>query len=77
LEKELNTPTFEKYGKIVGFEVFTAVTMKNSVFLDVVLLEVYCKPTFRRKCGLYLQGRRNNRLMATMYTFLAHVYLLS
>jgi hypothetical protein len=33
--KELNISKIEKYVKIVGFEVFTAVTMKNAVFWDV------------------------------------------
>jgi hypothetical protein len=37
----------------VGFEVFTSVTMKNSVFWDVA-------PSFEGTCRLHLQGRRNN-----------------
>jgi hypothetical protein len=46
----------------VGFEVFTAVTMKNAVFRDMAPCE-YCKNRrFGGTCRLHLQGRRYNAI---------------
>jgi hypothetical protein len=45
----------------VGFEVFTAATMKNAVFWDV-------NRRFSGKCGLHIQVRRNNASEEKCYT---------
>jgi hypothetical protein len=48
------------YDIYVGFEVFTAVTMKNVVFRDVALCGFFINRRFGGTCRLHLQGGRNN-----------------
>jgi hypothetical protein len=60
LEKEFNIPKIEKYVKIVGFDVSTAVTMKNAVFWDVAPSGFIINRRFVGTWRLQLQGRRNN-----------------
>jgi hypothetical protein len=54
----LNTQLIEK---VVRFEVFTAVTMKNAVFWDVELYRYCISRRFGGTCRLYLQGRRKEK----------------
>jgi hypothetical protein len=51
-ERELNA--------YVRFEVFTAVTVENTVFWDVALCGSCKNRRFRGTCSPHLQGRRNN-----------------
>jgi hypothetical protein len=44
----------------VGFEYFTAVTMKNAVFSDVAQCGFIITRRFGGTCSLHLQGRINN-----------------
>jgi hypothetical protein len=44
----------------VGFEVFTAVMMKNAILWDMVPCGVIINRCFGGTCHLRLQGRRNN-----------------
>jgi hypothetical protein len=46
--------------EFVGFEVFTAVTMKNAVFWVVAPCGFIINRRFEGTCRLLLQGRRNN-----------------
>jgi hypothetical protein len=48
------------YKTYVGFEVFTAVTMKNAVFWDVAACGFIIRRRFGETCRLHLQ--RSNRL---------------
>jgi hypothetical protein len=43
-----------------GFEVFTAVSMKNAVFWDVAPCGFIIDRRFGGTCPLHLQGKRNN-----------------
>jgi hypothetical protein len=43
----------------VGFEVFTAVTMKNAVFWDMALCGFIINQRFEGTCHLYLQSTTN------------------
>jgi hypothetical protein len=45
---------------LVGFEAFTALTMKNVGFWDVAPCGFNINRLFEGMCSLYLQGRRNN-----------------
>jgi hypothetical protein len=42
----------------VGFEIFTAMTMKNAVFLDVALCRSCVNRRFGENCRLHLQGKK-------------------
>jgi hypothetical protein len=52
----------------VGFEVFTAVTMKNAVFWDVAPCGFIINRRFEGTCRLHLQDRRNNASEEKCYT---------
>jgi hypothetical protein len=45
---------------ITEFEVITAVTMKNAIFLDVAPCGFIINPRFDETSRLHLQDRRNN-----------------
>jgi hypothetical protein len=47
-----------KTSKIVGFVVFTAVTMKNVVFWDVVPCRSCVNQRFGGTCHIHLRGRK-------------------
>jgi hypothetical protein len=47
----------ETLDSVVGFEVFTAVTMKNAVSWDVAPCRFNVNRRFARTCRLHLQGR--------------------
>jgi hypothetical protein len=47
----------------VRFEVFTAITMKNTVFWDVAPCRYFVNRRFGGTYRLHLQGRRNPRVM--------------
>jgi hypothetical protein len=72
----LNYATKDK-GEVIGFEVFTAVTMKSSVFWAVAPY-VSCKiRRFGGMCRLYLQGRKSRAIkVLTSTTLVAHVFFL-
>jgi hypothetical protein len=46
------------YFRIIGFEVFTAVTMKNAVFMDVAPCGSCKNRRFGGTCRIHLQGRK-------------------
>jgi hypothetical protein len=52
------TKSFKTTSKIVWFEVFTAVTMKNVVFRDVAPCRSYVNRRFGGTYHLHLQGRK-------------------
>jgi hypothetical protein len=57
---EVLEPSYNIYIYPVGFEVFTAVTMKNAAFRDVVPCEFIIIRRFGGTCRLHIYGRRNN-----------------
>jgi hypothetical protein len=50
--------TKNQYGVDVRFEVFTAVTMKNAIFLDVVPCRSCVNQRFEGTYRFHLQGRK-------------------
>jgi hypothetical protein len=47
---------------LVELKVFTAVCVKNAIFLDVALSWFILNRSFEGTCRLHLQGRRNNAI---------------
>jgi hypothetical protein len=61
---------------IVGFEVFTAVTMKNAVFSDVAPCRSCVNRRFGEMYRLHLQGRKIHKLETSVSRWLADCYMV-
>jgi hypothetical protein len=55
----------------VGLEVFTAMTMKSTIFWDVTPCRSYENRCFGGTCRLHLQGRENSREGSSISSWLA------